>query len=351
MAKEKPIKVQTHKQKKDSTDNSQQKVDKLSGKHKLRVLAHTLLNAYDKDARLKAAYEIGKIRDPQAIEILEKALKIEKDQEVLTEIINALNWLIGDNLSEALIDFFLNSQDAYLSRKAVLVLGRTADPKILEALKAKMRQEIDPEVKITSLKILSNFVEEEVLKILGDRLFADPHPEVRKVAAITLGKFAHPGSSEILLQALEEIMEKELRQEIIWALSKRDNLEIKNLLPHFHNEPNLENQKMILWLIGQRGKIDDLADLVKSFDYPLHDDLQKDLILSFGKFKDKLSGDQLIEIFEKAQSSRIRHQALWSLSGVMEKKHLPKLMKIKEQEEDPYLREELAEILRIFSGK
>ncbi|MFH1750013.1 MAG: HEAT repeat domain-containing protein [bacterium] len=330
--------------------NSRQKVDKLSGDHNVKTLALKLWNDYDKESRLHAVYHLSKTNHFQIMPILEKALSIEKDQEVLSEIINAMNYLVGKESKQSLTDFFINSRDPFLSKKIALILSRNVDDNVIKAIKTRIRNEVDPELKIISLRILSNCSDEETLSMIEDRLFADPHLQVRTMAAISLGRFAHPKASDILLKALQEIIPSELRREIIWALSKREDLQTNSLVTHFHNEPDLENQKMILWLIKQKGKLQNLFDLVQSLDYPLCDDLQKDLVLSFGKFKDKLSADQLIKIFQKAHSNKIRHQSLWSLSQVISKKHLPILIKLKEQEKDPYIRQELVQVLQMFSG-
>jgi len=329
--------------------SNEQKIDKLSGDHNIKTLAVRLWNDYDRESRLHSVYHLSKTKHSQIVAIFEKALNIEKDQEVLLEIINAMNYLVGTESRQSLINFFINSRDPFLSKKVALILSRRVDDKVIKAIKIRIRNEVDPELKIISLKILSNSSDEESLSMIEDRLFSDPHLQVRTMAAASLGKFVHPRAVNILLTALQEIVQNEVRREIIWALSKREDLQTKSLITHFHNEPDLENQKMILWLIKQKGQLQNLFDLIQSLDYPLHNDLQKDLVLSFGKFKDKLSADQLIKIFQKAHSSRIRHQALWSLSQIMQKKHLPTLIRLKEQEKDPYICQELVQILQTFS--
>ncbi len=344
MTKNRSIKVTT---KNNPTNKS--KVDKLSGNHNIKILALRLWNDYDRESRLHAIYHLSKINHPQILMIFEKALSIEKDQEILSELINAMNYLITKETRQSLIDFFVNSDDLFLCKKIALILSREVDNKVIQAIKFRIRNEVDPELKIISLKILSNSSDEESLSIIEDRLFTDPDPAVRAVAASSLGRFAHIKATNILHKALQEIVQTELRREIIWALGKRKDLEINNLNTYFHNETDLENQKMILWLIKQKGQLRHLFDLVQSLDYPLHNDLQRDLAFSFGGFKDKFSADQLINILKKTHSNRIRHQALWSLSRIMDKKHLPVLIKLKELEKDPYIRQELIQILQMFS--
>ena len=255
------VKVTTKK-----NSSNQPKVDRLSGNHNIKKLALRLWNDYDKESRLHAVYHLSKINHPQIILILEKALSIEKDQEVLLEIINAINYLVGKESRQSLIDFYINSRDSLLSKKIALILSRNINDKVIIAIKTRIRDEVDPELKIISLRILSNSSDEDTLSIIEDRLFVDPHPQVRVMAATSLGRFAHPKASNILLNALQKIIHSELRREIIWALSKRQDLETKNLITHFHNEPDLENQKMILWLIKQKGHLQNLFDLVQSLD-------------------------------------------------------------------------------------
>lgn len=341
-----PIKVNTQNSKISKT--LPKDLDKLSTKHNLRALTQTLLNHFDKDSRIHAAYALGKISSPEVREILEKVLSIEHDRQVLLEILSVLNWLSEDEPSEALINFFLKNQEPELIAKTALIFKRSNSPKILRALKTKLSQTNSPQLKIIVLNILSNFSDDETLEILKKSLLFDTHTKVRKISTKILGKISHAQASTILFEALEKIMEIELRREIIWALSKRQDWLVADLLPHFQNEMNLENQKMILWLLSRRGKIEDLVALVKTLDYPIHESLQRDLIFSFGKFKNKLSGDQLLEIFGKTHSPKIRQHALWALSRVLEKKHLSRLIKLKEHEEDPYIREELSAILRMY---
>lgn len=135
----------------------------------------------DRNARSEAAYLLGRIGAPRAVEPLIEAL-YDKDQEIFNEAGCALH-KIGEPAIKSLI-IVLNGNNKKLKLRATMLLGGIGGKDVVEPLIGVLNNE-NPKVRYWAAYALSRAGDISTIKPIA-KLLNDENPIVREVAAATI---------------------------------------------------------------------------------------------------------------------------------------------------------------------
>lgn len=181
-------------------------------------ITNVLLDDPKIEVRQSAARALGDTKHPAAIPYLLEALRdpfwwYERDKAI-GDLLSAIEKM-GSNAFEPLLEL-LSDKEANVRKYAVLLLGRLNDARAIEEI--------------------------------GMALY-DLHNEVGKMAAETLVKFGSP-AVDIFSEALRH-PESPVRENVVCALAKVNDLRVGNLLIEMLNDPERNVRKQALISLGE----------------------------------------------------------------------------------------------------
>jgi HEAT repeat protein len=172
--------------------------------------------------------------------------------------------------------------------------------------------------------------------------------ELIKDVIIFLASMGTSVSEQLLIDFLEKTSDTVLRRETIWALARSSNqqaLSFEHLIELFHSEHDMQNQKLILWLIGRTASPHEVATFLESLDDSIHSSFQREIIWLMNDRSGQLSSDSLMDIISKSMYPRIRYEALWAMARVLDKKDLPRLVQLQNLEKDIQIKDEISKLI------
>jgi len=208
----------------------------------------TALKDENSGVRRSAAGALGKIGDPKAVEPLIEALK--EDPEVRVAAAGALGWIGDPRAVKPLIEA-LKDKDPKVRGNSAQVLGEIGDPKAVEPLISALKDE-DSSVRSYVAGALGKIKDPKAVESLITAL-KDESPGVRVAAAGALGKIKDPRAVEPLIEALKD-EDSEVREFAAWALGEiKDPRAVEPLITALKDEDSSVRQ-------GAAGALGEIKD-------------------------------------------------------------------------------------------
>ncbi|MFQ3675462.1 MAG: HEAT repeat domain-containing protein [Endomicrobiia bacterium] len=175
------------------------------------------LNSSSTTVVLQAINELAQINTIESTNALVNRLKIEKDNYLKTQIIEAL----AVHQSTVALDGILsaiNDSNPYVRQTAMVNLGYFSDnDKVAESISSALEKETNDSVKLSAINTFSKNRTKKAVDALGKVLKTDKDARVRKFAIRTLGKI----NTEDALKEVEKYKaDPEVRDEVNDVLRK-----------------------------------------------------------------------------------------------------------------------------------
>ncbi len=190
----------------------------------------------DWTVRSQAASALGKIKDPQAVPALIKALQDPKGY-VRRRAASALGEIKDPRAVEPLIHA-LPDPESYVRRKAAAALGKFNDSRAVEPLVKALRDK-ESEVRAEAVRSLGKINDPRAVEKLIPAL-QDEKEEVRRTAAIALGKFKDPRAVEPLIASFNDEKSTTVRRRVAVALGEIQDPRVDSFLNLALKNENLE---------------------------------------------------------------------------------------------------------------
>lgn len=184
--------------------------------------------------------------------------------------------------------------------------------------------------------------DETVVPILA-RLLEDPNPDVRRTAALSLGKIAHPNGVPPLITALKD-KDPRVREYSAWGLSQMgDDLTADAAIGLFIalGDEVREVKQAAASALGQVEPQSDRVQLLKEVLAISEAETRKAVIKVLTDFETPSAYDVIVQALEDPEP-RVRQAAVAGLGEIADRRALPLLRKRLLQDPDPGVRTEAA---------
>ena len=182
-------------------------------------LANALIqNLYHccKDVRREATIALGKIGNPQAVEILSETLS-DPDNEIRREATIALG-KIGNPQAVEILSQALNNRHSKIRREATIALGAVDTPYALTLL-TQLLNDLDGDIRWRAAVSLGEIGSSQAIEVLIKAL-NHSDGDVRREAATALGEIGSPQAVEALIHHFKKNNHDEDRRWVAAALGK-----------------------------------------------------------------------------------------------------------------------------------
>ncbi len=268
---------------------------------------------YDHETKMAALQALINMNPEKAVPFLKKILK-DKDPhnaEMREQALFLLSQHGGDESAELLMDIARNDPDANVRKQAVFWLSQAHSEEATDFLLEILEETDDPEVKEQAIFALAQHGGDRAHRILEKIAQDEDTPrETRQNAIFWLGQSGGPDEIDFLKDLFGRIDEKELKENIIFAVCQNSKGENSRWLMDIvlDEKESIDTRKSALFWAGQQGHI---------------------------------NLDKLRELYKTLPSMEVREQVIFVLSQRHERKALDIMMDLAREERNPELRKQL----------
>lgn len=210
------------------------------------ALSQALSDA-EADVREQAAWALGMIEDDSAVDALTQVLS-DPDEDVREQAVWALG-MIESEAAAAPLMIALSDSNAQIRSQAAWSLGMIEESSAVDAL-AGVLHDTDPEVREQAAWALGMIEDAGAVSALSSALI-DSEASVREQAAWSLGMIEDSAGVDPLAAALAGDADPSVREQAAWALGMiEDDRALDALLDALENDTEKDVREMALWAIG-----------------------------------------------------------------------------------------------------
>jgi HEAT repeat protein len=203
--------------------------------------------------------------------------------------------------------------DPEVREQAVFWLSQVQSEEALDALEAILRESDDTEIQENALFAISHHGSERSVEILKGYVERSGVPaDLRANAVFFLGQ--SPGGAEYLRSIFRSLDDPDLKESALHAIAQSGDAASRAWLVERARDPSedIEVRTNALFWAGQSGAftIDELRDLFESFTDP---EMREQLIFAASQRDEAEAVDFLMEIAEDPENGELREQAIFWL--------------------------------------
>jgi HEAT repeat protein len=193
-------------------------------------LARSLLADTDPHVRARAIRLLWECDDAKLVPVYLNILNKDEDVEVRSTAANALGQFVymGEldkipaelhhKIERQLLAATTSSKETLVRRRALESLGYSERPEVVPLIEAAYREK-DPDWMVSALLAMGRSCDNRWRKQVLSQL-RSPSEDIRSEAIHAAGELELQSARPVLLDILEDEDEREVRRELIWALSK-----------------------------------------------------------------------------------------------------------------------------------
>jgi HEAT repeat protein len=278
------------------------------------------LRSEDRRLRRKAAEELGRLGDEQAISGLIGALR-DSDQFVSAASALALGELKAKLAVDILVEL-LRSPSTEVRGSSAQALGRIGDTKATQALLSLLN---DPEVypRSAALGALGRIGDASIITNLTSILVKDPESQVRTSAAEALGRIGDRQASEALVKALKD-SSNYVRTAAAVALSQTGGENATLALIEALKDTDRLVRSAAAESLGRSNDLRGVRPLIEALGDP-DQFVRTNAAYSLGRLGDRQAVEPLMDAVH-LDDSRVKNRAIDSLGAIADKRALPILI-------------------------
>ncbi len=307
----------------------------------------------DRDAAERLAREAQETREDQESEIkaaaLQALLMVDSDRAMpalkrvlldrspeTAELRGQAIFILGQQESEEALDIMLdvvrNDPDPEVKSHAAFWLSQADDPRALEAVVEVLGDtSLDEEVHGQAIFALGQSDDPRARQLLKDYAGrSDVSSEVRAMAVHGLAQNPSPENAEFLKQLFDEVDEREVREQILFAIMQMPEAAegdwLVNIATDESEDP--EVRQMALFSAGQSGAID-VGALAAMYDGAVDRDMKEQVLWTLTQVDDPAAFDKMLDIARTETDLELKKAAVFWIG----------------QSEDPRAQDVLLEIL------
>ena len=261
----------------------------------INTLIETVNDDDDYRVRIQAIRALEKIKSPDALPVLKKAL-VDTDLRVSSKALSSIIQIKSPETYQINVDSFPELR-YYIKIDAIMALGKLGNKNAVPViLKIMNTDDLFKIVSITALgNLRSNDAVEPVVVLMSDAFVGTMADKIRSESIKTLGEIGNPSCIDALLIEYNEHLTISTRKEIMIALGKIANIKSAEKILPFLQEKN--------------------------------EDLRLSVIAALGSCKNNIAVDPLIVIMnDKVNTIPVRVQAIKALSQIGDIKSAPSLI-------------------------
>ncbi len=217
------------------------------------ILLDVVQNDPDAEVRHQAVFWLSQVPGERTVDALENILQTSDDPELQNKAIFSLSQVHSDRAGQILRDYAMREgADPELRAQAIFWIGQSHGAENAEFLREIYASTDEYEIKEKIIFSLAQLGDEESASWLLDVAANSDEPmEMRKKALFWAGQ-SHVLSIEEMGELYSRMPERELKEQIIFALSQRHEDEAVDwLLEIARNEEDVELQKKAIFWLGQ----------------------------------------------------------------------------------------------------
>jgi HEAT repeat protein len=215
------------------------------------ILLDIVQNDPDAEVRHQAVFWLSQVPGERTVDALENILQTSDDPELQNKAIFSLSQVHSDRAGQILRDYAMREgADPELRAQAIFWIGQSHGAENAEFLREIYASTDEYEIKEKIIFSLSQLGDEESASwLLGVAANSEEPMEMRKKALFWAGQ-SHLLSIEEMGELYNQMPERELKEQIIFALSQRHEDEAVDwMLEIARNEEDVElRKKAIFWL-------------------------------------------------------------------------------------------------------